>query len=305
MSPKIHPSIWSDDDFSALDDAGKVLFLWLITNEATNNIGFLTVSRKALRDDTGKTIDSLVSLLQSLPRGFYYEVTGDRLMVWCRNFIRHQWELGQLQPNSRLFTNLHNLFNALPESFQSVFEAAYKPLVSHFKSTRGLLVPSKGPEQNRTEQNRTSSSQGECVGRGAIIPSESDVIAFAAGYQDLSRGLGPIPEAFALNWLAWRSSPKGGPFPPNWQADLRLNFTSKSLTGRVDGTAEKKLRPNGQNPESVWTVQQRIGELERTIERHPANISGTASSPCPTAEQKADYKNLCAELKKLRSQLAP
>ena len=181
MSPKIHSSVWADDDFAALDDAGKVLFFWLITNEATNNLGYLEVSKKALRDDTGKSLEDLESVLKSLGRGFRCERHESRLRVWSRRFLVHQWAPGQLQPKSNIFPHLRNLFDVLPHSFQRDFQESYPTLVSLFDSVRGLEVSTKRQEQSIPEQNRTEHPTGEGAGGEPHLPTEAEFLgAFMA-----------------------------------------------------------------------------------------------------------------------------
>jgi hypothetical protein len=141
MDAKIKSTIWEDDEFSALDAQGKVIFFWLITCQGTNNIG-------------------------------YYEVNG-RYRVWVRHFIRHQWPPGSLEPSSNVFKNLRSHFMALPESFKSAFEGSYKGLVILFNglpvaegASKGLTRGGKGQEQNRTEQNSTDPNRYQRKGCG-------------------------------------------------------------------------------------------------------------------------------------------
>ena len=87
-----------------------------------------------------------------------------------------------------------------------------------------LEGPCKGQEPNSTAQNNSS---GESEG-GAVIPEESEVLAFGNGWPgDLARAIpARMPEGYVLSWLAWRLGESAPPFPRDWQADLSRRFTA-------------------------------------------------------------------------------
>lgn len=171
MDPKIKSTLWEDDDFARLDDGCRVLFFWLITCQGTNNIGYVEVSNRALKVDTGRDSEGLVSLLKALPRSYVWDECNGRLRVWIRNYVKHQWPAGMLTPKSNMFSNLRNLFMALPDPFRIAFEGAYPSLARGFQGVEMLEGASKGlpSPQNRTEPHRTDqirSSQGDARGGG-------------------------------------------------------------------------------------------------------------------------------------------
>lgn len=184
MDPKIKSTVWDDDDFAALDDAGKIIFFWLITCQATNNIGYLEVSRRAFEVDTGRDYETLERVLKGLPRAYVWDKHNGRLRVWIRNYVRHQWPAGCLQPKSRLFPNLRSLYEALPEPFQASFKESYKGLASLFQgallmegASKGLKGGAKGPEQHSTDQIRSDQiPQGECEGE-PVLPTQAEFLA--------------------------------------------------------------------------------------------------------------------------------
>lgn len=171
MDPKIKSTVWDDDDFTRLDDGCRVLFFWLITCQGTNNIGYVEVSNRALKVDTGRDSDGLVSLLKALPRSYVWDEQNGRVRVWIRNYVKHQWPAGMLTPRSNMFSHLRNLYMALPEPFRMAFEGAYPSLARGFQGVEMLEGASKGlaSPQNRTEPHRSDqkrSSQGDPRGGG-------------------------------------------------------------------------------------------------------------------------------------------
>ncbi len=185
MDPKIKSTVWEDDDFAALDDVGKVIFFWLITCQATNNIGYLEVSRRAFKVDTGRDYKELERVLEGLPRAYVWDHHHGRVRVWIRNYIKHQWPVGMLQPKSLMFTHIRNLFADLPDPFRTAFAVTYKPLVSLFQGVSIMEGACKGFEgtrtaQHRSEQNSTDPS-GESEGGNAVIPTMAEFLsAFTA-----------------------------------------------------------------------------------------------------------------------------
>jgi len=104
---------------------------------------------------------------------------------------------------------------------------------------KGLVSPRE--EKSRAAKRREEEGmQGEGTG-DALIPSEEDVLTFGRQFQDLARGLGPIPESYSFKWLAWRMSEKAGPFPRDWKKDLRMRFLA-------DAEDKKTVRPQTEAP---------------------------------------------------------
>jgi hypothetical protein len=102
----------------------------------------------------------------------------------------------------------------------------------------GKGLPSPREEKSRAaKRSEEEGMQGEGTG-GALVPSEEEVLTFGREFRDLARGMGPIPEDYALRWYAFRASPKAGPWPRDWQGDLRRRFVADSVASR--GTHQKK-----------------------------------------------------------------
>lgn len=184
MSPKIHSRLWKDEDFWQLDAAGKVAFLWLLTNGETNNCGHLLLSPRQFTSDTGLDPKGVVELGKTLPRAFVRD--GNHL--WLRNFMRHQWSPGERGPNSKMWKGLINAITAMPETLRAeclreypefyagvaAITAPWKPLASPLEAPSHppspLQAPCKGPEQSRAEQSRALSSSSSEGGPGETLP---------------------------------------------------------------------------------------------------------------------------------------
>lgn len=278
---KLKPSIWDDDDLQPLDDAQFKVFIWLLTCSERNSLGYVEVSRRGLLADTGKTTDTLVSLLQALPRGFHWDEVNGRIRVLILNFVRHQFAPGQFGRKSYLVTHLCRLFDAMPESFQAAFEASYKGLVQDFVILRSQEGASKSLPRDK-EKRRHREGEGEGIengggpGEGSDVPDDAEVLAYAAGYQDLARGiLDGIPAGYALQWLAWRSTPKAGPFPPDWRADLRRRFTAARLqqdphafaATAGGGSGKNAPKKNGaSDAQRLFAIDKELAELNGRME---------------------------------------
>ena len=63
------------------------------------------------------------------------------------------------------------------------------------------------------------------------IPSEPEIVAFGVAWAgDMARGIpAGMPEAWCLDWYAWRCSPAGGPWPADWRTDMVRRFTAMWL----------------------------------------------------------------------------
>ena len=165
----------------------------------------------------------------------------------------------------------------------------------------------KGKEGNGIEgRDRSGSGESGSEGvedgpSGAEIPSDDDVLAFALAYRDLARGiLGGIPEAYALDWLAWRCSPKAGPFPQDWRADLRRRFTASwirdpsALAAGPEGAQKKNAPKSGASAaQQIFAIDQELREVEGRL--HDAHELNQPGDP-------ADRRRV-EELKKLRREL--
>ena len=156
--------------------------------------------------------------------------------------------------------------------------------------------------RDRSSDLESGLDQAETEPNGAEVPTDDDVLAFAREYADLARGIqGGIPEAYALNWLAWRSSPKAGAFPKDWRTDLRRRFTAawlerdpSALAAGPEGAQKKNAAKNGASAaQQIFAIDQELREAEGRL--HDAHELNQPGDP-------ADRRRV-EELKKLRRAL--
>ena len=119
---------------------------------------------------------------------------------------------------------------------------------------------------------------------GALVPSDDEVLAFASTFVDLARGITSIPEDYALRWLAFRTTPKAGPFPPRWKDDLKRRFVADWVT-----------TSRGETP--LGGKVGRSGRLEREnrqvqAERLRARLDQTGLSPDERSALRAQIQSL-------------
>lgn len=99
MSPKIHPTFWSDEQVELLTAEDKLVLLWLITNPQTNLIGQGQVSPRRFQLDTGLTPDALKRACDALRGNVWF----DGKTYWIRNYIRHQFGSGEKLVSNKIF----------------------------------------------------------------------------------------------------------------------------------------------------------------------------------------------------------
>ena len=327
MSPKIPACLWNVDEFSDLDDAGKVIFLWLYTGSGINNIGYVEVTKKGLLNGTCKGLEDLRRVLKTLPKSAFWGESDGVVHVWLRRFIKDQWSDGCLSSKSLVFKNLANHFLNLPEEFRLEIEASYKPLTSLFKTLhkqedpyKGVEVPSR--DKSRAEQSRALSPSSSSLSSlvlsslsgsaeqpenassdahhstplDAHIPSREEFIAAF-----MSDG---IPE----EWLQVRFDYfDGNNSWLNKQGFLKKWATLVRGWWKDDraGWKPRGAQTTGSNGhESAYSIKLRMDALEAEIQLAPANSLGTCPSADPTEEEKEDLKKKRAALRELRSRLS-
>lgn len=262
MHPKIKSSFWTDDGVGDLSPQHKLAYLWLITNDRTNNIGFCEVSKRQFKTDTGLPFTELEGVLKAHTRGFVWNEENGQLRVWIRTFIKHQWSDGELKPTSRLFPHLQKLAEALPDYFKKPLASSYPALCKPLEDGKPLA---RG--QSSTEQHSTEHPIGGAGGASAEIPSEAEVLSEAKAFPgDLTRAIpAGMPEAWVLSWIAWRMSEKAGAFPVDWKADLRRRFIADWVEGRKN-TRHPVAKKTAPTKTADIDAQVEIGSLRAELE---------------------------------------
>lgn len=288
MDAKIPATFWSDPDMEPLPMEVRLTLLWSKTNPARNDCGAYRFTASRFTLETGLDASWHEKTAAALPAHFMREGH----WVLYLPFIKECLQLGHVIGKGGFVNKgaiaLAKPFRALPNPLQRALLDTYPELASVWKPFTSPSVPdaealttgqrsekTAAPEalgnplpRGRAEQSSTEQSraEGECEGgqppadgdpgepAGALIPSEEDVMAYARTFQDLARGLNGIQEAYALKWLAWRSTPKAGPFPRRWQDDLRRRYVGDLLEGKTAATG-----PLGDRSKRLADLKTRLG----------------------------------------------
>lgn len=167
MSPKIHPSFWSDPDVERLTPNQRYAFLWILTNSQMTLCGYCEVSETRFAFETGLPREELWNTVQALSRtvkGFK-----DRNLVYVRNFIRRQLGDGEELERNNIFKAVTKVFTGIKhEGLRKELEGDYPA----FKAlTKGLSTSTKGKEKEQ-EQEKEQEKEKEKEQRGS---AEGDV----------------------------------------------------------------------------------------------------------------------------------
>lgn len=265
MEPKVNPAFWVETD--GLERDIKLALLWIKTNPETaaSNLGVFTVRPRRFAFETGLADAQLEKTLALFPQQFLRE--GDKVLI--RQFVGDQWGRGERLVKNNAAKALVKPFGGLPKPLQEAVLADYPELEPLLSPSKGSVTPylqgnspvrsdrttaspaspyqalGKGPLISEQQSQNISEKEGSGEGTsGAVIPTDAEVLQFAAGYRDLGRGFGPIGEAYALKWFAWRAS-SAQPFPKRWQEDLQRRWTADVLAGREPAIPATSSTPSG------------------------------------------------------------
>ncbi|HWV36405.1 MAG TPA: hypothetical protein VNZ55_12285 [Thermomicrobiales bacterium] len=113
---------WDDPWFADLEPAGKLVFLYLLTNRRSTAAGAFEITARAMAFETGLTDDHIRDVLSSF---------GDRVVwwpehqiIWVRNFYKHQYANENFRKSARGFVA------DLPFEVQRAIGAQYPDLVT-------------------------------------------------------------------------------------------------------------------------------------------------------------------------------
>jgi hypothetical protein len=294
MDAKISASIWSDPDLEKLPAEVLLSLHWAKTNPARNLCGAYRWSPGRFTFETKLDAVWHTRMIEALSPQF---VQADDWILFVP-FIRDCLQLGSGKTGAvnNVTKALAKPFGGLPPRLQESLLSAYpefgcvwrghqalvKPLASSSHTGSELLpFPSRSENVAATEgltktlvspsTAQSSTAQHREGGTGGNeVPSEEAVLVFSSGFIDLARGIQGIDEAYALNWLAWRMSPKAGPFPTDWQGDLRRRYVADVLSRRGSEKPASSRRPDSRPEEPLSDSDKQRIEAELRDEKNPA-----------------------------------
>jgi hypothetical protein len=127
MSPKIHPTFWSDPNIEPLNAEQRLAMLWIMTNPQINVCGFFSVSRRRFSFETGLSESALESTLKALPRALKAFNDGT---IYVRNFIRHQLGDGEQLAKNNIFKSILTVFKGIKNAELRDMIAADYPIIA-------------------------------------------------------------------------------------------------------------------------------------------------------------------------------
>lgn len=123
MKPMIDQSFWSDPDIETAKAGTKLAALWMITNSQTSLLGICNATAQRFSFETGLPANALTNAIEALPRAF--KRFGS--VVFIRNYIRHQFGIGEKLTKNNFFISLKSLFLAVKDEELKEFIAAEYP----------------------------------------------------------------------------------------------------------------------------------------------------------------------------------
>ena len=142
----ISSSFWSDDWVDSLSRDGKLLYMYLLTNECTNIAGVYKITLKRMKDDTGIPRDDIKELLISFEesgKAFYV----DEYMILPK-WPKHQ----RIGERSTLLVGMYAVLRGLPNEIKAFLCADQRhyyydlsKVFNNFKQLGGKIDDSKKP----------------------------------------------------------------------------------------------------------------------------------------------------------------
>ncbi|MBF8281288.1 MAG: hypothetical protein HW378_203 [Anaerolineales bacterium] len=321
MSPKIHPSFWSDERVGQLTAEQRYALLWCLTNGQRNSVGYFVASRRQFAFDSSKPFETLEDLTSVFRTGIVADVQDGQLRIWLRHFIKHQFPGNSWASNARITKHLVSQIQELPEPFfselikeypklkESLFESNRTPrpnLSQGEPSSPSLSEELHRAEQSRTEQNRTEQKEGG-VGEGRAegppakpqsrevgIPSDAEVFEFGRTWPgEPASGAPLMPEEWVAVWLGKMNGRVVG-WPQDWRRAIVAGWRCE-FRGWLVG---------GQKKNGVWQLTQKIEALRREVARHPANETSAAWSGEPTMQEEDELALMRQTLTAVERELA-
>lgn len=254
----IKPSFWSHRMHRRLSDFDALLALALLSfaDDEGRFVRCYTTMRAFLFTHRQKTDADLEASLKKLAEVEWltlYEgvVDGERLPIGCITKFRDHQVINKPAPSHlpapppltnttvALPDDSRNVTVALPEDSRNVtITEKTRSREDYGSPTVGLPWDRKGKEGIGEERKgedggAAADSEEALLVPGAEVPTDEQVLEYGKGWPGMPATGVPasIPDHWLLSWLAWRKSPKGGPFPSDWKGDIGRRWSSDYLKG--------------------------------------------------------------------------
>lgn len=235
MKPFIDPAFWSDPDIESAKSGVKLAALWLITNSQTSLLGLCGASVQRFQFETGLPAEALDNALKALPRAFVR--IGNTIFV--RNYVRHQFGVGEKLMRNNFFVALKSLFTAVKDAdLRKQIASDYPELEQSTKGFEGLNKP-KGREGK--DMQGKGSAEGKHAGP---IPTLEEAMEYGRELKMTPEDVSAWFDHFQSN--GWRVS---GKTPmKDWQAALRNGSRRKDDFRTLNGNGSAAPAPPKGDP---------------------------------------------------------
>jgi hypothetical protein len=214
MKPMIDQAFWSDPDIEASKAGVKLAALWLITNSQTSLLGLCGASENRFVFETGLPAKALGRAVEALPRAFV-RFGG---VIFVRNYIRHQFGIGEKLMRNNFFVALKSLFLSVKdEALKAVILEEYPEFHKALtKPLEGLTKP-KDVQDVQDVQGREEKEKGSAEGKQKSVPTLDEAVAYGGEIKMDRSDVEAWFDHFESN--GWRVS--GKTVMKDWRAALR------------------------------------------------------------------------------------
>jgi len=175
----ISSSFWSDDWVDSLPRDGKLLYMYLLTNECTNIAGVYKITLKRMKDDTGIPREVILELLETFEQGgkaFYF----NEFMILPK-WPKHQ----RIGERSTLLVGMYAVLRGLPNEIK-VFLCSdpthyyydLSKVFGNFKQLSGRIDDSKKPiddQKKGIDDTEKPALPGQTPEKGDRLSHDSDL----------------------------------------------------------------------------------------------------------------------------------
>lgn len=287
MYRTIDTALWTDPAVRKLDAAGKLLFVYLITNPHAHVGGIYYLSPTWAIHDTGlaaSKLDTLSDTLSGLGLARFDQKTD---VVWVCKMFKYQGGGEKLERSvGRHLVSLHNSF--LIKEFLELYPRVRRYIPDTLSDTLSHTPSEVGSKEQEQEQEQDNTPLAPHGGE-ATIPAELDTPAFREAWsqweqhrREKRQPLKPTTVAAQMRKLA------------GWGVVRAVAALEFSITQGYLGIYEEKTNANGQDtrpamgrPGRLVTDPGKYANLGTTI-RAQDSPAGSQASPAASAEPSAN-----------------
>lgn len=306
------PSLWNDPDFKRLDAEQRVAWMWLLSNDGRNSIGFTRVQPERFTFDTGYPFPVLTSTLDTMSHSVVTASDRQCLNVLLLNFIRLQHGSGKVTKKNPIQGTIIREVCALSPDFRKSLLSKYVDIPALAALVQQSLVVTETPPVSGSHMVWNGTGTGTGMD-SPYYPKDEEISRFIAEWPgELASGVPPFDPEWATQWVAGKMS-RGGEnsFPPNWKSALVWNWRTAFRTW-ANGGGSIPSRPGAVPPPktadkkpTMWELQKSLEAVRERIDNHEANEESAAyASDSVTSEEMEELDRLRRQERELVVQIS-